>query len=93
MSNGQIHAPPTEEEYEKIQADKAAGKILANESKVLWREHGGWCSACFVLGVTVVHYGTEERNFALCGECIVRMGDVFTRASDTSSTDTAKGGG
>ena len=66
---GQIHAPPEEIE--------ATGKHVENHDKRIWREKDGWCSACYREGLVVVHYGVEDRNFALCATCISRMREAL----------------
>lgn len=77
----QLHAPATDEEIVE-HALTGRGKPPVDPSTVrVWTEADGWCSACRCEPRRVVHMGTEERNFALCGLCLARLADSLRSGS------------
>lgn len=73
----QLHAPPTEAEYLGHEKWETGKQITT------WSASGPatWCSACRARGRIVAHMGTEDRNFALCRDCIERLTNEFGGAA------------
>lgn len=80
----QVHATPTEKEYQDIPYRTATELV---ETCKVWREDMGWCSACRVRNIPIVHMGIPERNFGLCGDCVGRLSATLLAGTDTKEQE------